>query len=743
MDMVCTFQDNTTKLTDINTESCQYPDLLLGGDGALYACWQSYSQKHDRIFACVLRDGKPFARLQVSGSGQAFKPVLFELRGRIHVAWSEFSGGRWKLMARAYAPEGLGEAVVIGESAGVFFPRAAVDGETAYLAWTQQQQGESRILLCSFDGERAGKPLEVSRGSHCYRPALAVWDGKLCCAYDCFEDGQYFVRALTVEGGAPGRELTLSEGTTWACAPELAVTSSGLTALWYAIAPRADIDYWTAELGMEGGALCRKSAARLARIRDWFASVALASNGRRDILVHSKSYHAMVARSRQDGDAWSNSVIIYCDAHLCAGVRPRIVVTPDDMVYIIYQYANGNGHRERYADVRLFRASFAEIASRDDGYVDALTNNFTRPIEVPKLLEAVDAEEKRGWLSRNGYLGLDLLFGDIHGQSDMSDGSGQIDLYYNYARTVSKLDFTALTDHDCFTDVITESEWEYMRTTCNEFNRDGEFSTLLAYEWTSNEVRYDFGHKNVYYPGGEGEIFRACEKEGLTPDRLFANVKKYGGIAIPHHPAATWEVVSAATDWDFHDPEVQRLAEIFSRHAPFEKKGTTSIYTKNNPRLDGKYVQDALAKGYRLGFTAGSDSHQMEHGTEGGIVAAFVPAQRREDIFAALYNRFVYATTGARILVSLKINGARMGSEISVCAGGRLRVEIDVLGTRALRSVELVQDNEDVFSPACEGRACRCEQELTLAKGSCFYLRVTQQDEHQAWSSPIWVDVIG
>ena len=64
----------------------------------------------------------------------------------------------------------------------------------------------------------------------------------------------------------------------------------------------------------------------------------------------------------------------------------------------------------------------------------------------------------------------------------------------------------------------------------------------------------------------------------------------------------------------------------------------------------------------------------MEHGTEGGIVAAFVPAQRREDIFAALYNRFVYATTGARILVSLKINGARMGSEISVCAGGRLRV---------------------------------------------------------------------
>ena len=67
-----------------------------------------------------------------------------------------------------------------------------------------------------------------------------------------------------------------------------------------------------------------------------------------------------------------------------------------------------------------------------------------------------------------------------------------------------KLDFTALTDHDMFPDVITESEWEYMRTSANEFNKDGELTTLLAYEWTSNELHYDFGHKNVYYRTGEG-----------------------------------------------------------------------------------------------------------------------------------------------------------------------------------------------------------------------------------------------
>lgn len=741
MKMTCTFLDNTVCLTDIKTESCQYPDLLMTGSGRLFACWQRYADHHDRIIACELENGKPAGQIVVSGNGQALQPALFALGETVYLLWNEYDGCCWRLLVRAYDPQNPGPAIEIARGEGLFFPRVLTQGQNAWIAWAAREQAHSRILLCSFDGVTAGAPIFVTDEEQCYRPALVLWDGQVCCGYDCFENGQYFVRLRIISGTSAGPALTLSQGSEWACALELAVTSAGLSALWYAIAPRADIDYWTADLDIKDGTPSVRSARRLARIRDWFASVAIGSNGKQDILVHSKSYHAMVARSRSLGGEWSNSVIIYCDDHLCAGIRPKIAVSPDGEVYILYQYANGNGHRERFSDIRLFRAGFDEIAARDDGYVDALTNNFTKPIAAEKALESVAPEEKREWLSRNGYHGMELLFGDIHGQSDMSDGSGQIDLYYNYARTTAGLDFTALTDHDCFTDVITESEWEYMRTTCNAFDQDGSFSTLLAYEWTSNEVRYDFGHKNVYYPGGEGRMFRACEPEGLTPDRLFANIKKYGGIAIPHHPAATWETVSAATDWDFHDPEVQRLAEIFSRHAPFEKAGTTSIYTKNNPRLAGKFVQDALARGYRLGFTAGSDSHQMEHGVEGGIVASFVPAHRRGEIFAALYNRLVYATTGARILVSVKLNGARMGSEITVSADGELQLEVDVLGTRDLRSVELVQNNQDIMSLPCQARSCRLSRKIPANGGGCFYLRVTQQDEHQAWSSPIWVDL--
>ena len=120
-------------------------------------------------------------------------------------------------------------------------------------------------------------------------------------------------------------------------------------------------------------------------------------------------------------------------------------------------------------------------------------------------------------------------------------------------------------------------------------------------------------------------------------------------------------MVSAATDWNFHDPEVQRAVEIYSRHAPFETFEARSKFTKNIKKMERCSVQDALARGYRMGFTAGSDSHQTEHGVEGGIVAAFVPALKREYVWDAIYDRLTYGTTGARILVSLKINSAPHG----------------------------------------------------------------------------------
>ena len=105
----------------------------------------------------------------------------------------------------------------------------------------------------------------------------------------------------------------------------------------------------------------------------------------------------------------------------------------------------------------------------------------------------------------------------------------------------------------------------------------------------------------------------------------------------------------------------------------------------------------------------------------------------------AIYDRLTYGTTGARILVSLKINSARHGQRGQ---GHRRRPRHhrgSVLGTDTV-TVELLRDNQVIQTWACAGNACDFTLEDTAGSDACYYLRVTQKDEHMAWSSPIWAD---
>lgn len=54
--------------------------------------------------------------------------------------------------------------------------------------------------------------------------------------------------------------------------------------------------------------------------------------------------------------------------------------------------------------------------------------------------------------------------------------------------------------------------------------------------------------------------------------------------------------------------------------------------------------------------------------------------------------------------------------------------------------MELLRDNQVIQTWACAGNACDFTLEDTAGSDACYYLRVTQKDEHMAWSSPIWAD---
>jgi hypothetical protein len=204
-----------------------------------------------------------------------------------------------------------------------------------------------------------------------------------------------------------------------------------------------------------------------------------------------------------------------------------------------------------------------------------------------------------------------------------------------------------------------------------------------------------------------------------------------------------WDMASAATDWNYHDEEVQRLVEIFSRHADFEQFDKKSVYTKNVKQEPGHSVLDALKRGYKLGIIAGSDSHQLEHGIEGGILGAYVNETSRKGVFDALYNRSVYATTGARIRLEYSLNNTIMGGTFKIKKGDPVELICRCLGTSIIETVDIVSDQGILRSLRIDEEYCDVAYAIPAEMQiSWCYIRITQYDNHLAWSSPIWMEYI-
>ena len=83
-----------------------------------------------------------------------------------------------------------------------------------------------------------------------------------------------------------------------------------------------------------------------------------------------------------------------------------------------------------------------------------------------------------------------------------------------------------------------------------------------------------------------------------------------------------------------------------------------------------------------------------------------------------------------------------MGSELAWPERPRpRRIAIEAHGTCALRSVALVKNNRDLrtWRPRSEDVHLEFEDTEPARSGDYYYVRVIQEDEHHAWSSPIWI----
>jgi hypothetical protein len=331
--------------------------------------------------------------------------------------------------------------------------------------------------------------------------------------------------------------------------------------------------------------------------------------------------------------------------------------------------------------------------------------------------------------------GLALYYGEIHSHTELSDGGGTPEDSYRWARDVEGLDFAGLADH--FEDgqsynYTLEDKWRITREVTDQFYEPGRFVSFLGYEIGTLDR-----HRNVYFRDGEGRmIVEGRGGETVTMDNVFEKLAGSDYILIPHAPKFH------GIDWDRpHEPERQRLIEICSTWGISEEGGPLS-------------VRAGLDYGYRFGFTGGTDNHQAEPGNPelGGITGVYAESLTREAIFDALMARRTFATSGPRMIVTFRVNGALMGTELAPTDGPR-EVTGRCITCDAIDRIEVIRNGEVVHAVSGGGgRDRRIEwedaedadgllEERPLDGRRCayYYLRVITVNGDIGWSSPIWL----
>ena len=355
-----------------------------------------------------------------------------------------------------------------------------------------------------------------------------------------------------------------------------------------------------------------------------------------------------------------------------------------------------------------------------------------------------------------------LYWGDLHGHSYHSDGTGTPRDFYRYARDVAGLDLAVLTDHDHFGVRFMDATpdiWEEIRGQVDSFNEPGRFVALLGYEWTS----WLYGHRHVVYFGEEGEVFSSVGGSTTTPRELWDALAGRDALTIAHHSAGG----PVAVDWSFvPDPLIEPVVEVMSVHGSSEALDSPArIYGP----VRGNFVRDQLEEGMRFGFIGSGDSHdghpglahlspnagyrktrpdprgrraeeRMGHGGLAGLRAADLTAPA---LLEALRSRRVYATSGPRIWLDARLDGRPMGSSLKASALPAAPVlDVEVAGTSGIEYVELVRKGRQTVRFPFEGvlDARFAEPLEGLAPGDFLYLRLVQNDGALAWSSPFFIE---
>jgi hypothetical protein len=331
---------------------------------------------------------------------------------------------------------------------------------------------------------------------------------------------------------------------------------------------------------------------------------------------------------------------------------------------------------------------------------------------------------------------LGLYVGDLHCHDYLSEAEGYPDEVYRWAIEERRLDFCSVVPqaHGW----LDNEKWAIAKYMNERYLDEGRFVTLLGFEWQHS----GYGDKVVHYLGGDQPYLPVEDRRYSAPAALYEALRGADALVIGHHPGYPLGEWVPGTDFECVETDVERLVELWSMH------GSSEGYDPADRPLEGasgQSVMDALRKGVRMGFVAGSDTHSGRPGGSakeprpywGGLAAVWAEDLTRRALYHALYARHTYALTRARIVLKMTVNGALMGSEIA--STDRVGLRIDAWTPGRIRAVHVLKNARLLRTFAPEGDECHIELEDDTGGASFYHCRVVQADDELAVCSPVWV----
>ncbi len=727
----------------------EYP-AVAASEGKTWAAWVTSDGNVERL---VLRQVLPAAESSNDERSlpltRCHRPALAVAGDRVYVAWAGTAPAPQDMsphdsnMTIGFAQlESDGRLQVLGTlGSGKWLgnPALAVDVTgTGFLAWESlESNGHFATWVAPI---RRGKIAQASavasppRGD-ARRPALALLDESTAwVVWDESTDGDVAIKARLVRANAAlGNVVAVTSGRGLHLAPAAACDRQGHTWLaWYtncwpdgttdiprrveiAVLDRSGRVSWPPQPDI----VARETTSTVQGLE--FPQLACSPDGRVWLSARASQNFFLIVF---DGNQWSAPTRLHKDGW--GGRGQHVALAPIAKGEIMTARRDLDD-----AVVQKFTVSQPLPA-----HSPRLSPKGRTPVASARVREKIDFEPWGEW---------HFYFGDIHGHTSLSDGTGDVDEFYLMRRDVYAEDFAALTDHDSFVgNTLSPSEWEEIKAITEHFNEPGRFVTLFGQEWTTLRVPRGSGHMNVYSCRRDIPLFDHTLPEYATADKLVEAARKYEAIAIPHHIGWT------GTRWEAFAPDVVPLVEIVSVHGAHEFMGNRPLAHRGG--LPGYFAQDGLARGLRFGFIGGTDCHGLlwQHGEcwkrdpyLGGLACVLAPQLTREAVFEALRKRRCYATSGIRARIVFEANGSPMGADID--AAEKLEFKVAVSSESLLRWIEIVKDNATVYCFGGEGHQSQFTwsdpewSKQPPGKTSYYYLRVTCRDDNMAWSSPIWV----